>query len=135
MGEGAGSSLLPASLTPACSAEGRARATLTLQAYVEEILAPELTPRDIVIMDNLRNHKSEAVRQAIEAAGATLLFLPPYSPDLNPIERAFCKLKAGLRKAAERTVDGLCPVIGKPVDAFPPPECANAFASCGYDAM
>jgi transposase len=77
------------------------------RAYVEQFLVQELKPGDIVVMDNLGSHKGEAVRKAIEAAGARLLFLPPYSPDFNPIEKAFSKLKALLRKAAERTVDGL----------------------------
>jgi transposase len=103
-------------------------------AYVEQVLAPTLNPGDIVIMDNLAPHKSAAVRKAIEAAGARLLLLPPYSPDLNPIENAFAKLKALLRKAAERTVDGLWRRIGLLIDAFTPHECANYFAAAGYDA-
>ena len=103
-------------------------------AYVEQVLAPTLQPGDIVIMDNLAPHKAVAVRKAIEAAGAKLLLLPPYSPDLNPIENAFAKLKALLRKAAERTVDGLWHRIGLLVDAFSPQECANYFAAAGYDA-
>ena len=84
-------------------------------------------------MDNLSSHKSPAVRAPIEAAGAELRFLPPYSPDFNPIEKAFAKLKALLRKAAERTVDGLWRAIGPFVDAFTPAECANYFSACGYD--
>ena len=103
-------------------------------AYVEQVLAPTLTSGDIVIMDNLAPHKSAAVRKAIEAVGARLLLLPPYSPDLNPIENAFAKLKALLRKAAERTVDGLSRRIGILVDAFTPKECANYFEAAGYDA-
>jgi transposase len=103
-------------------------------AYVEQFLVQELKPGDIVVMDNLGSHKGEAVRKAIEAAGARLLFLPPYSPDFNPIEKAFSKLKALLRKAAERTVDGLWNAIGRLIDTFSPPECVNYFASCGYDA-
>ena len=94
---------------------------------------PELRPGDIVIMDNLSAHKGCQVRDAIEAAGARLLYLPPYSPDFNPIENAFAKLKALLRKAAERTVDGLWHLIGKLIDAFSPQECANYFAAAGYD--
>jgi transposase len=104
------------------------------QAYVEQVLVRELTPGDIVIMDNLSSHKATAIRQAIEAAGATLLFLPPYSPDFNPIENAFAKLKALLRGAAERTVDGLWKTIGALIDRFTPEECANYFAAAGYDA-
>jgi transposase len=103
------------------------------QAYVEQVLVPELKPGDIVIMDNLGSHKGPAVRAAIEAAGATLLYLPPYSPDFNPIENAFAKLQAALRKAAERTVQGLWAAIGAAVSAFDPQECANYFAAAGYD--
>ena len=84
-------------------------------------------------MDNLSSHKGERVRQRIEAAGAELLFLPPYSPDLNPIEMAFAKLKALLRKAAERTVDGLWDAIGNILKSFQPQECRNYFAAAGYD--
>jgi transposase len=102
-------------------------------AYVEQILVPELRPGDIVIMDNLSSHKSPAVRAAIEAAGAELRFLPPYSPDFNPIEKAFAKLKALLRKAAERTVDGLWRTIGLLIDLFTPAECANFFTAAGYE--
>jgi transposase len=103
------------------------------EAYVDQILVPELKPGDIVIMDNLSSHKSPAVRTAIEAAGAELRFLPPYSPDLNPIEKAFAKLKALLRKAAERTVDGLWRTIGTLIDLFTPAECANFFIAAGYE--
>lgn len=106
---------------------------LTFEAYVEQILVPELKPGDIVIMDNLSSHKSPAVRTAIEAAGAELRFLPPYSPDFNPIEKAFAKLKALLRKAAERTVDGLWRTIGVLIDIFTPTECANFFTAAGYE--
>ena len=95
---------------------------------------PELRPGDIVVMDNLGSHKGAGVRAAIEAAGADLLYLPPYSPDFNPIENAFSKLKALLRKAAERTVEGLWTAIGRLVDVFTPSECANYFAAAGYDA-
>ena len=105
----------------------------TFQAYIDRVLVPELMPGDIVVMDNLGSHKGPAVRAAIEAAGARLLFLPPYSPDFNPIERAFSKLKAGLRKAAERTVEGLWSAIGRLVDTVTPNECANFFAAAGYD--
>ena len=104
------------------------------EAYVEQILVPELKPGDIVIMDILSSHKSPAVRMAIEAAGAALRFLPPYSPDFNPIENALAKLKALLRKAAERTVDGLWRTIGTLIDLFAPAECANFFtAAAGYE--
>ncbi len=94
---------------------------------------PELRPGDIVVMDNLSSHKGPKVRALIEAAGAALLFLPPYSPDFNPIENAFAKLKALLRKAAERTVAGLWRAIGCIVDTFSQTECANYFAAAGYD--
>ena len=104
------------------------------ETYVERLLVPTLTPGDTVIMDNLSSHKRRSVREKIEAAGARLLFLPPYSPDFNPIEMAFSKLKALLRKAAERTVDALWNTIGKLVGVFQPNECANYFAACGYDA-
>ena len=104
------------------------------QAYVDQVLVPELKPGDIVVMDNLGSHKGVAVRAAIEAAGASLLYLPPYSPDFNPIENAFAKLKALLRKAAERTVEGLWTKIGELLPAFTPAECANYFEAAGYDA-
>jgi transposase len=103
------------------------------KAYVAQVLAPGLRRGDIVIMDNLSSHKQARVRELIEAAGATLLFLPPYSPDLNPIEKAFARLKAMLRKAAERTVSGLWDLIGKLAGLFQPNECANYFSSCGYE--
>ena len=95
------------------------------QTYVERVLVPELTPGDIVVMDNLGSHKGPGVRAAIEAAGAQLLFLPPYAPDFNPIEMAFSKLKALLRKAAERTVEGLWAIIGRLIDTITPDECAK----------
>jgi transposase len=104
------------------------------QAYVDRVLVPELRPGDVVVMDNLGSHKGAAVGGAIEAAGASLLYLPPYSPDFNPIERAFAKLKAMLRKAAERTLDGLWRTIGRIIGTFTPAECANYFAAAGYDA-
>lgn len=103
------------------------------QAYVDQILLPELSPGDVVIMDNLGSHKGPAVRAAIEAAGASLLYLPPYSPDFNPIENAFSKLKALLRKAAERTVEGLLQRFGNLLDLFSPQDCTNFFAAAGYD--
>ena len=103
-------------------------------AYVEQVLVPPLKPGDVVILDNLPAHKGTAARHAIEAVGARLLFLPPYSPDFNPIENAFSKLKALLRKAAARTIDDLWRVIGDSLDAFTPAECANYFTTAGYDA-
>ena len=102
-------------------------------AYVNQVLVPELAPGDIVVMDNLGSHKGPAVRDAIEAVGATLLYLPPYSPDFNPIENAFAKLKALLRKAAERTVDDLWDAIADLIDLFTPQECANYFKAAGYN--
>ena len=104
------------------------------EAYVRHVLAPILRPDDIVIMDNLSSHKRASARAIIEESGAELRFLPPYSPDFNPIEMAFAKLKALLRKAAERTVDGLWAAIGRLVDVFTPAECENYFAAAGYDA-
>jgi transposase len=101
-------------------------------AYVEQVLAPTLRPGDIVVMDNLPAHKVAGVKQLIEARGATLRYLPPYSPDLNPIELAFAKLKSLLRKAQARTINTLWDVIGKLIDLFPPEECANFFAHDGY---
>jgi transposase len=103
------------------------------EAYVEKVLVPELRPGDIVIIDNLSSHKGPRTRTLIETAGASLLFLPPYSPDFNPIENAFAKLKALLRKVAQRTVEGLWAAIGRIVDAFTAAECANYFSACGYD--
>jgi transposase len=101
-------------------------------AYVEQVLIPTLEPDDIVVMDNLPAHKNAAVRQIIEAAGAELRYLPPYSPDLNPIEQAIAKLKAHLRKAQERSIDTLWQRIGKLLDLFQPIECANFFVNSGY---
>jgi transposase len=102
------------------------------RAYVTHVLAPELTPGDIVVMDNLPAHKVSGVRDAIEAAGASLRYLPPYSPDFNPIELAFSKLKAILRKAAARTIPNLWQVIAKAIDDFTSTECRNYFAATGY---
>lgn len=107
---------------------------IAFETYVEKVLVPELGSGDIVIMDNLSSHKGTRVREMIEAAGASLRFLPPYSPDFNPIENAFAKLKAHLRRAAERTVDGLWNAIGRVIDLFTPAECRNYFAAAGYDA-
>ncbi len=101
-------------------------------AYVEQFLAPTLSPGDVVVLDNLSSHKVSGVREAIEACGATLLYLPPYSPDLNPIELAFSKLKRLLRDAAERTVEALWQTIGRLLDQFSPTECANYIRHCGF---
>jgi transposase len=103
-------------------------------AYIREFLVPTLTTDDIVVMDNLSSHKVAGVREAIEAAGATLRYLPPYSPDFNPIELFFAKLKALLRKAAERSIEALWTRIGKLLDAFSPQECANYLRHDGYNA-
>jgi len=102
-------------------------------AYARQVLAPTLRPGDIVILDNLPAHKGAAVREAIQAAGATLRFLPPYSPDFNPIENAFSKLKALLRKAASRTIDALWDAIRDALPQFSPQECANYFTAAGYE--
>jgi len=104
------------------------------ETYVEKVLVPELRAGDIVILDNLTSHKGPSVRDMIEAAGAELRYLPPYSPDFNPIENAFSKLKALLRKAAERTVDGLWSAIGNLIKLVTPAESQNYFAAAGYDA-
>ena len=102
------------------------------QAYVEQALVPTLEPGDIVVMDNLSSHKGEEVRRLIEQAGAALRYLPPYSPDLNPIEQAFAKLKAHLRKHAERSVESLWARIGDTIPNFTPAECQNFYAHAGY---
>lgn len=102
-------------------------------AYVEQVLVPTLKPGDIVVMDNLPAHKPVAIREAIEEAGASLRFLPPYSPDFNPIEMAFSKLKALLKAEACRTVDDLWKTIGRAIDTFAPTECANYFNAAGYE--
>jgi transposase len=104
------------------------------EAYVEHVFVPELRNGAVVVMDNLSSHKGPRTRELIEAAGASLLDLPPYSRDFNPVEKAFAKLKALLRKAAQRTLEGLRTTIGTLVDAFSPAECANDFAAAGYDA-
>src|SRR5436190_643318 len=101
-------------------------------AYIEQVLVPALKPGDIVIIDNLGSHKGKAVRRAIRAVGAKLFFLPPYSPDLNPIEQVFAKLKTLLRKAAERTLEATWKRIGALLRSFSPAECANYFANAGY---
>jgi len=102
------------------------------RAWVEQFLAPALRPGDVVVADNLGSHKIAGVRQAIEARGASLLFLPAYSPDLNPIEPVFAKLKALLRRAEPRTRTSLWNNIGSLLDRFTPAECRNYFQHCGY---
>ena len=103
--------------------------------YVEKVLAPTLAPGDVVILDNLGSHKGKAARRAVRAAGAHLLFLPPYSPDLNPIEQLFAKLKHLLRKAEARTVEATWRTVGELLDLFPPDECANYIRNSGYASV
>ncbi len=102
-------------------------------AYVEQVLVPTLEAGDIVVMDNLPAHKAAGVRDTFEAAGAILLYLPPYSPDFNPIENAFAKLKALLRAKAQRTITALWDAVGSVLELFTPAECANYFKAAGYD--
>ena len=102
------------------------------KAWTEQALAPTREPGDIVILDNLSSHKVAGIRTAIKARGATLVYLPPYSPDLNPIEQVFAKLKHLLRKTAARTIEALHDIIGKPLDAFSPTECNNYITNSGY---
>jgi transposase len=118
-------------ITAPCIVDGAINGE-TFHAYVEQFLAPTLVPGDIVIMDNLSSHKVAGVRQAIEAAGAILLYLPPYSPDLNPIEQFFAKLKAILRKAAARTIDTLHAAVAAALSACNATEFANYLANDGY---
>lgn len=101
-------------------------------AYVEQVLVPSLQPGDVVVLDNLAVHKQSEVRQAVEAAGAVLRFLPPYSPDFNPIELAFAKLKAFLRAARPRSFDQVCALIAAALELFTPTECRNFVRHCGY---
>lgn len=103
------------------------------ETYIDKVLVSELAKGDIVVMDNLSSHKGPRVREMIEAAGATLLYLPPYSPDFNPIEMAFSKLKALLRKAAERTIAGLWDAIGRLIDLVTPADAANFFTAAEYE--
>jgi transposase len=105
------------------------------RAYVEQCLAPALMPGDVVVLDNLAAHKVDGVRQAIAAAGASILYLPPYSPDLNPIEQLFAKLKALLRKVAARTKEELWSTIGRLLDTYPSTEGSNYFRHCGYGSI
>lgn len=104
----------------------------TFQLYVEQFLVPTLKPGDIVIMDNLGSHRGNAIRSAIRRRGARLLFLPPYSPDLNPIEQVFAKLKHLMRKAAERTIEATWRRIGALLKQFSKAECRNYFTNAGY---
>ena len=108
---------------------------VSFRAYIDQILVPSLKPGDIVIMDNLGSHKSGAIRKSIRAAGARLFFLPPYSPDLNPIEQVFAKLKTLLRKAEERTIEGVWKTIGSLLECFTPAECSNYFRNSGYASI
>jgi transposase len=105
------------------------------KAYVEQMLAPALSPGDVVVLDNLAAHKVAGVEEAIRAVGASLLYMPPYSPDLNPIEQLFSKLKALLRKAGARTKEALWATIGELLDAFEPNECQNYIRNCGYEPV
>ncbi len=107
----------------------------SFRAYVEQVLVPVLAPGDIVIMDNLGSHKGHAVRAAIRKAGAQLIFLPPYSPDLNPIEQLFAKLKTLLRKARARTIDAMTENIRASLTHFQSDECRNYFANAGYASV
>lgn len=106
---------------------------VAFQPYVQQVLLPTLAQGEIVIMDNLPAHKAQGVRQMIESAGCQILYLPPYSPDFNPIEKVFAKLKAILRARAERTVEALWDTVGQIVTLFEPQECQNSIRSCGYD--
>ena len=105
----------------------------SFRLYVEKVLLPTLRPGDIVIMDNLGSHRGRIVRQLIRSAGAKLFFLPKYSPDLNPIEQVFAKLKHLLRKAAARTAEAICAAIGQILGTFSKQECANYFKNSGYN--
>ena len=107
----------------------------TFRAYVEHVLVPTLNPGDVVVLDNLGSHKGQAVRDAIRKAKAHLLFLPPYSPDLNPIEQMFAKLKHLLRDASERTMEATWRRIGTLLNRFTPDECANYLANAGYASV
>jgi transposase len=102
------------------------------ESFVEQILTPSLSPRDIVVMDNLSSHKGSRVKQLIEATGATLLYLPPYSPDLNPIEPAFSKIKQLLRSAAHRTMEALWTNMQSLLDRVSASDAANFLRHCGY---
>ena len=118
-------------LTAPCVIDGPINGA-SFRAYVEQVLLPLLAPGDIVVMDNLGSHKGRAIRAAIRAAKAKLLFLPAYSPDLNPIEQAFAKMNTRLRKADARTIEQTWRTIGALLDCFTPTECANYFTNAGY---
>ena len=118
-------------ITAPCVIDGPINGT-SFRAYVEQFLVPTLSSGDVVVMDNLGSHKGKAVRALIRAAGAKLLFLPKYSPDLNPIEQVFAKLKTLLRKADERTIEATWRRIGSLLDCFTPGECANYLRNAGY---
>jgi transposase len=118
-------------LTAPCVFDGPIDAEC-FRAYVEQCLAPTLGPGDIVVLDNLSSHKAAGIREAIEATGARVRYLPPYSPDLNPIEQFFAKLKAALRKAAARTVEALIEAIAAELRSITSAECANYLAHAGY---
>jgi putative transposase len=105
----------------------------SFRTYVEKVLAPTLDPSDIVMIDNLGSHRGKRIRRAIRSTGAKLFFLPKYSPDLNPIEQVFAKLKHLLRKAAARTPEAVCDGIGQLLDAYTPQECANYLKNAGYN--
>jgi len=105
------------------------------RAYLEQVLVPQLQPGDIVIMDNLGSHKSAALRRLVRMAGARLWYLPPYSPDLNPIEQTFAKIKHWMRAAQHRSIDHICRHIGELVQTIQPLECANYFANAGYASI
>ena len=105
------------------------------RAYVEQVLVPALKPGDIVVMDNLGSHKSRAVREAVRAAGARLWFLPKYSPDLNPIEQTFAKIKHWMRQAQKRSIDDIWPHLGYLVGTIKPDECARYFRTAGYASV
>jgi transposase len=123
--------LRPAEMTATAVFDGPMDA-VTFRAYVEQILVPTLQPGDVVVLDNLAAHKQPEVRAAVEAAGARLRFLPPYSPDFNPIELAFAKLKAFFRAARPRTFDHVCELMAAALDLFKPDECQNYVRHCGY---
>ena len=118
-------------LTAPMAVDGAVNGEL-FRAYVEQVLAPALRPGDVVVMDNLQCHKVAGVAEAIRRAGAEVAYLPPYSPDLNPIELAFAKLKAELRRRAERDVDRLWAALGESLDWFSPDECRRYFRHAGY---
>ena len=103
------------------------------RAYVDQVLVPSLRPGDVIVIDNLGSHKGAGVRPAIKAAGASLLYLPPYSSDFDPIKNVFARLKSALRTAAARSIEALWDVIGRLIGTFMPDECANYFAAAGYE--